>query len=264
MQTQVRPPRQRSSGGRTLMLLGLVLALAAAGLVLYVTQSVQGVFTQTESVVVAAQNLTSGTILTLDNSKAPNMRIQDAFAVKQVDKKLVPADAYVFTNQDALNTKLNNQVVKEDFLANDILRTVDPRLALIGSASGTSLTNVNPPALPDGSGLVILKQTNDTIGVQTGDTINIIGYGTFIGTDPQTGQPKTMTGSVVVMSKILVYTVDVPAKGNIVLALTTKQAEVLAFLENTNVPLTFVIRKPTDKGDPLEINIVPNTTPTNG
>src|SRR5579885_320950 len=103
MQTQVRPPRQRSSGGRTLMLLGLVLALAAAGLVLYVTSSVQNVFVQTASVVVAAQDLKAGTILTVDNGQAPSMRIQDAFAVKQIDVKLKPTNAYVFTNQDALN-----------------------------------------------------------------------------------------------------------------------------------------------------------------
>ncbi len=259
MQTQVRPPRQRSSGGRTLMLLGLVLALAAAGLVLYVTQSVQGVFTQTVQVVVAAQNLTSGTILTLDNSKAPNMRIQDAFAVKQVDKKLAPADAYVFTNQDALNTKLNNQVVKEDFLANDILRTNDPRLALIGTASGSSLTNVNPPALPNGSVLSVFKQTNDNIGVQPGDQINIIATGTFQVADPQTGQKKQVSGSFVIMSKILVYTVDVPAKGSIVLVLTNKQVEVLATLENLNIPLTVVIRKPGDTSDPTDIIVPPNT-----
>lgn len=258
MQTQVRPPRQRSSGGRTLMLLGLVLALAAAGLVLYVTQSVQGVFTQTVSVVVAAQNLTSGTILTLDNSKAPNTRIQDAFAVKQVDKKLQPPDAYVFTNQDALNTKLNNQVVKEDFLANDILRTNDPRLALIGATTGTSLTNVNPPALPNGSVLVVLSQANDTIGVQPGDTINIIASGTFQVIDPQTGQKKTVTGSFTVMSKIVVYTVDVPAKGSIVLVLTNKQVEVLATLQLDNVALHVVIRKPGDTGDPTDIDIPPN------
>jgi hypothetical protein len=258
MQTQVRPPRQRSSGGRTLMLLGLVLALAAAGLVLYVTSSVQGVFVQTASVVVAAQNLKTGTILTVDNSQAPSMRIQDAFAVKQIDKKLVPTDAYVFTNQDALNTVLNNKVVKEDFLANDILRADDPRLALIGQTSGNSITNINPPALPGGSVLYPLPQDNTTIGVQPGDMVNIIGTGPFKLIDPQTGATKTITGTFTVMSKILVYAVDVPAKNKIVVVVTNKQAEILAALEHSSVALTFVIRKPGDTSDPTDLQVLPN------
>ena len=252
MQTQVRPPRQRSSGGRTLMLLGLVLALAAAGLVLYVTSSVQGVFTQTVSVVVATHNLTSGTILTLDNSKAPSVRIQDAFVVKQIDKKIAPDDAYVFTNQDALNTKLNNQVVKEDFLANDVLRTNDPRLAVIGTTSGTSLTNINPPALPNGDVLFVMTVDNTDIGVQPGDTIDIIATGTVQLVDPKTNQPTgaSVNVSQMTMTKLLVYAVDVPAKGKIIVVVSNQDAVYLAALEHSGLALTIVIRKPGDPTDP--------------
>jgi len=254
MQTQVRPPRQRSSGGRTLMLLGLVLALAAAGLVLYVTNSVQGVLTHTVTVVQAAVNLKSGTILTLDNSQAPSVRIQDAFRVTQVDGKLVPADAYPFTNQDALNTVLNNQVVKEDFLAGDILRNNDPRLAAVGSTNGLSLSNVNPPAFPKGSVLFTLTQSNTNIGVQPGDTINIIVTGLIQPTDPNTGKPAgpPFTGSRTLMSNILVYAVDAPAKGSILVVVTNKQAELLATLEKGGYVVTIVIRKPGDTGDPTD------------
>jgi hypothetical protein len=258
MQTQVRPPRQRSSGGRTLMLLGLVLALAAAGLVLYVTSSVQNVFVQTASVVVAAQNLKSGIILTVDNSQAPDMRIQDAFAVKQIDVKLKPADAYVFTNQDALNTVLNNKVIKEDFLAGDILRADDPRLALVGQTSGNSITNINPPAQSNGQVLYPLTQNNADIGVQPGDTVNIIATGNFTITNPQTGATKKLSGSFIVMSKILVYAVDVPAKGKIYVVVTNKQSELLATLEHGGVALTFVIRKPGDTSDPTDLPLLPN------
>ncbi len=245
MQTQVRPPRQRSSGGRTLMLLGLVLALAAAALVLYVTSSVQGTFTQTESVVVAAQNLQAGTILTLNNSQAPDMRIQDAFAVKQMAKNLVPSDAYLFTNQDALNTVLNNEVVKDPFLAGDILRTTDPRLAAIGTTSGTSLTNINPPDLPKGSVLMFLTQDNGNLGLQPGDTIDIIA----------TGQTTKGTGiaSQFVMSKIQVYAVDTPAKGKIIVVVTDQQALTLATWENSGLILTIVIRAPGDSTDPTQL-----------
>lgn len=238
------------------MLLGLVLALAAAGLVLYVTNSVQGVLTQSVSVVQAAVNLKSGTILTLDNAQAPSVRIQDAFKVNQVDKKLVPADAYVFTNQDALNTVLNNQVVREDFLAGDILRTNDPRLAAVGSTNGLSLTNINPPALPDGSVLFPLAQDNTDIGVQPGDTINIIATGLGQATDPTTGKTVQAIISRVVMSKVLIYAVDVPAKGKIVVVVTNKQAETLATLEHGGYALTFVIRKPGDNSDPTDGTVV--------
>ena len=242
MQTQVRPPRQRSSGGRTLMLLGLVLALAAAGLVLYVTSSVQGTFAQTESVVVAAQNLPAGTILTLNNAKAPDMRIADAFAVKQMDKKLVPADAYAFTNQDALNTVLNNQVVKDPFLADDILRATDPRLAQIGQTSGSSLTNINPPGQPTGSLLYTLPQKNTDLGLQPGDTIDIIATG---------ANTKNETVSLFILSKILVYAVDVPVKGDIVVVVTEPQILLLTEAEHSNVVLTIVIRKPGDPTNPI-------------
>jgi Flp pilus assembly protein CpaB len=247
MQTQVRPPRQRSSGGRTLMLLGLVLALAAAGLVLYVTSSVQGTFVnQTESVVVAAQNLPAGTILTLNNSKAPAMRISNAFAVEPMDKKLVPADAYIFTNQDALNTQLNNQVVKEAFLAGDILRTTDPRLATLGQTSGTSLTNINPLALPNGSVLYTLPQKNGDLGLQPGDTVDIIATGASTGATTQ-NQPK----SLFILSKVLIYAVDVPTKGDILVVLTEPQVLLLTSAEHSNVALTIVIRKPGDPTNPI-------------
>src|SRR5690348_9823760 len=137
MQTQVRPARPRSSGGRTLMLLGLILALAAAAIVFYITSNVQGTSSERVSVVVAKIDLTSGTILSVNNSTKPAIRIQDAFVVTPVDKQLVPANAYVYVNQDKLNTDLNNKVVRQDILASDVLRTDDPRLADIGTTSGT-------------------------------------------------------------------------------------------------------------------------------
>ncbi len=244
MQTQVRPPRQRSSGGRTLMLLGLVLALAAAGLVLYVTSSVQNVFVQTASVVVAAQDLKAGTILTVDNGQAPSMRIQDAFAVKQIDVKLKPANAYVFTNQDALNTVLNNKVVKEDFLAGDILRTNDPRLALIGTTNGNSITNINPPAQANGQVLFPLPQDNGGLGLQPGDTIDII----------VTGPSKNGNGtsSQYIIGNIPVYAVDVPVKGKIWVVLSQRDALQLADWQQAGRTLTIVIHKPGDPSNPTQ------------
>lgn len=255
MQTQVRPPRQRSSGGRTLMLLGLVLALAAAGLVLYVTSSVQGVFVQTASVVVAKQNLKAGTVLTVGNSQpqANSMLISDAFAVQQVDKKIVPADAYVFTNQDALNTVLVNKVVKEDFLAGDVLRANDPRLALIGTTNGNSISNINPPAYANGQVLIELTQDNGGLGLQPGDTIDIIA----------TGAAKNGNGpnSQYIIGNIPVYAVDVPVKGKIWVVLSEHDALELTSWEQAGRTLTIVIRKPGDTSNPTQTTPPVTVTP---
>lgn len=240
MQTQLRPPRQRSSSGRTLMLLGLVLALAAAAIVFYITSTVQGTLSQTVSVVAAQTNLKAGTILTLNNAVAPSMRIQDAFAVKQIDKKLAPPDAFIFTNQDALNTALNNQVIKEDFLAGDVLRNNDPRLAAVGTTSGISLTNINPPALKPGQVLVPLKIDNADFGVQPGDSIDILVASPTIAN----GKPGSFVFNQA--KPITVYAVDVPAKGKVILVLDEIQAVQLVQLQNNGDSFTLVIRKPGD------------------
>lgn len=240
MQTQLRPPRQRSSSGRTLMLLGLVLALAAAAIVFYITSTVQGTLSQTVSVVAAQTNLKAGTILTLNNAVAPSMRIQDAFAVKQIDKKLAPPDAFIFTNQDALNTALNNQVIKEDFLAGDVLRNNDPRLAAVGTTSGISLTNINPPALKPGQVLVPLKIDNADFGVQPGDSIDILVASPTIAN----GKPGSFVFNT--QKPITVYAVDVPAKGKVILVLDEIQAVQLVQLQNNGDSFTLVIRKPGD------------------
>ena len=250
MQTQVRPPRQRSSGGRTLMLLGLVLALAAAAIVFYITSSVQGTLSQTVSVVAAQTDLKSGTILTLNNAVAPAVRIQDAFAVKQIDKKLAPPNAYVFVNQDALNTALNNQVVKEDFLAGDVLRNNDPRLAPVGTTSGISLTNINPPALKPGQVLFIMDVDNANYGVQPGDTINII------------VTSGTANASQTTLTDIPVYAVDVPAKGKVIVVVSNQDAVFLAEIEHGGYVMTIVIRKPGDTTIPTTQPVDPNAINT--
>lgn len=240
MQTQLRPPRQRSSSGRTLMLLGLVLALAAAAIVFYITSTVQGTLSQTVSVVAAQTNLKAGTILTLNNAVAPSMRIQDAFAVKQIDKKLAPPDAFIFTNQDALNTALNNQVIKEDFLAGDVLRNNDPRLAAVGTTSGISLTNINPPALKPGQVLLPLKLDNADFGVQPGDSIDILVASPTIAN----GKPGSFVFNT--GKPITVYAVDVPAKGKVIIVVDEIQAVQLLQLQNNGDSFTLVIRKPGD------------------
>lgn len=222
------------------MLLGLVLALAAAAIVFYITSTVQGTLSQTVSVVAAQTNLKAGSILTLNDAVAPSVRIQDAFAVKQIDKKLAPPDAFIFTNQDALNTALNNQVIKEDFLAGDVLRNNDPRLAAVGTTSGISLTNINPPALKPGQVLFVMKLDNADFGVQPGDSIDILVASPTIAN----GKPGSFVFNQA--KPITVYAVDVPAKGKVILVLDEIQAVQLVQLQNNGDSFTLVIRKPGD------------------
>ncbi|HEY7126373.1 MAG TPA: hypothetical protein VH540_20685 [Ktedonobacterales bacterium] len=249
MQTQVRPARPRSSGGRTLMLLGLVLALAAAAIVFYITSNVvQGTSSERVSVVVAKIDLTSGTILSVNNSTKPAVRIQDAFVVTPVDKQLVPANAYVYVNQDKLNTDLNNKVVRQDILASDVLRTDDPRLADIGQTSGTSLTNLNPPAQKTGEDLMVLSLDNANYGVQPGDLVDIIATITFV--DATTGK-QLGTFTQTTLTNVLIYAVDIPAKGKIVVVLSHQDVLYMESLEHGGtLSLTLVIRKPGDTADP--------------
>lgn len=232
------------------MLLGLVLALAAAAIVFYITNSVQGTLSQTESVVAAQTNLTAGTLLTLNNAVAPAVRIQDAFAVKQIDKKLAPPDAFIFVNQDALNTTLNNEVVREDFLAGDVLRVNDPRLAPVGETNGHNLTNINPPGQKDGQVLFIMDIDNADYGVQPGDTINII------------ATSATADATQTTLTDVPVYAVDVPAKGKIIVVLSNQDAVYLAELEHGGFTLTIVIRKPGDTTIPTTQPVDPNAINT--
>lgn len=250
MQTQVRPVRPRNSGGRTLMLLGLVLALAAAAIVFYITYNVQGTTSERVSVVVAQVDIPSGTILTVNNTTKPAVRIQDVFSIQQVDKQLVPDNAYIFVNQDKLNTDLNNKVVRQDILSKDVLRANDPRLADIGTTTGTSLVNLNPPALQNGEVLMTLTLDNSTIGAQPGDLLDIIATVPATVVDAKGNAVGGANVTQTTLTKVLVYAVDVPTKGKIVVVLKRQDALYMAELEHAGAILTVVIRKPGDTEDP--------------
>ena len=79
-----RPPRARSSGGRTLMLLGVLLALAAGTIVIYIVSQATGSPSQTVQGVIAAKAIPAGTELLAapSTSGTPNpntMLVADAF-----------------------------------------------------------------------------------------------------------------------------------------------------------------------------------------
>lgn len=252
MQTQVRPPRTRSSGGRTLMLLGLVLALAAAAIVFYITTSVQGTFGQTtESVVVARTTLKPGTILTITPNPHPSyMLTTDAFGFVPMNKNAVPDGAIHDISQDALNAILSDQIVVQQFLQGDVLRTNDPRLAQLGTAPGNSVAAINPNALKNGQVLVLLASGNNgSVGLQQGDTIDIIAS---IPVVLKNGQHEIVTQTT--LTNVLIYAVDTPAKGDVWVVLSNQDVLYVQEMVASGFVLSIVIRKPGDPTDPSGAN----------
>src|SRR5438445_5961561 len=108
-----RPPRTRASGGRTLMLLGVLLALAAGAIVIYIVSTAAGAGSQTTTVWVATKDLPAGSILTVQDTDPSKsyLKITDAFVQKPVTANFVPQNALPFISQEDLNIKLNNQVI---------------------------------------------------------------------------------------------------------------------------------------------------------
>src|SRR5262249_3770841 len=111
MAAPARPPRPRSTGGRTLMLLGVLLALAAATIVIYIVSQATSTGPQTTTVVVAKIDLPANTVLSATAKDAAHTLISDAFLAEQVPVDVAPADAYKWISQLDLDSKLNNYVV---------------------------------------------------------------------------------------------------------------------------------------------------------
>jgi len=93
MAAPARPPRTRASGGRTMMLLGVLLALAAGTIVIFIVSQATSSATQSVTVVVAKSDLPAGTTLSVDTSDKSHMLISDAFVTKSVSADFVPQNA---------------------------------------------------------------------------------------------------------------------------------------------------------------------------
>lgn len=179
MAAPARPVRTRSSGGRTLILLGVLLALAAGAIVIFVVSQYTSAPLQTETVVVAATNLPAGSVLSTTQSGQVGTSagtfelISAAFTTKTVNTDFAPKDAYVFKSQTDLNNFLNNQVVSADFYAGEILRNPDPRLTPLGSGAPGSLTTLNPGQIQAGEVLAQIK-VEGKAAVVPGDHVDMI------------------------------------------------------------------------------------------
>ncbi len=249
MQAPVRPNRARASGGRTLILLGVLLALAAGAIVIFVVSQYGGSpLASTEMVVVANQDLPPGSVLSNTQSGTiagvNYISISAAFVAKSVNSDFAPQNAYIFKSQSDLNTLLNNEVVSSSFYAGEILRTNDPRLTAAGSGAPGSLTTSNPGQLKNGYVLAQLNLSGKP-AVVPGDTVNILA--TFCNIPNKPGKCETQT----TLKGIYVYAVS----GNTVfLVLSNQDAVNTLYLTTTASNYELVIRKP---GDPTN----PTTTP---
>lgn len=247
MQAPVRPNRARASGGRTLILLGVLLALAAGAIVIFVVSTYGGSpLSSTEMVVVATQDLTPGAVLSsTQNGQAAGsttvyISINSAFVAKAVNTDFAPKDAYVFKSQADLNTLLNGEVVSSSFYAGEILRANDPRLTPAGAGAPGSLTTANPGKLTNGH---VLEQVNlpGKAAVVPGDYVNVIA--TFCNIPGKQGKCETQT----TLTNVYVYAVQ----GNTVfLVLSNQDAVNTLYLTTSATNYQLVIRKPGDTTQP--------------
>lgn len=244
-----RAPRTRASGGRTLMLLGVLLALAAGTIVIYIVSQATTTSAQTVMVVMAKINITPGQVLTVgptDPSKNA-LSVADAFVAKQVSADYAPPDYLPFVSQDQLNVKLNNQVVIGAYYAGDILRTGDftARLAALGAGAPGSLTNVNPAELPTGDVLMAINLQgggpNGKPLAAAGDRVDIIIVACNLGgdaKDPNGCEAQTTLQDVYVYSS---------TTGQIIVVVTHQQALEILYIQHIGTA-EIVIRKPGDDG----------------
>lgn len=241
-------PRTRSSGGRTLILLGVLLALAAGAIVIFVVSQYTSAPQQTETVVVSATTIPAGTILSTSqtgqtaNGEGTYMLISAAFTTKTVNTDFAPANSYVFKSQDDLNAYLNNQVVSSDFYAGEILRNApDPRLTPLGSGAPGSLTNINPGQIKAGDVLTEIK-LDEKPAVVPGDHVDLIA--TYCNSNlPNLPSGAAPCKSNTTFSNLYVYAVS----GSTVFVVVPHQdAVTLLYLTTNTSTFELAIRKPGD------------------
>jgi len=247
-------PRTRSSGGRTLILLGVLLALAAGAIVIFVVSQYTAAPLQTETVVVASTTIPAGSVLSTSQTgqvgtgSATYILISAAFTTKTVNTDFAPSDAYVFKSQADLNTYLNNQVITSDFYAGEILRSApDPRLASLGNGAPGSLTNINPGQIKPGDVLSEIKLTSKPV-VVPGDRVDMLV--TYCSTSlPSSSSGSTACESQTTLPNLYVYAVN---NNSVFVVVSHQDALKLLYLTTNATNYELAIRKPGDS----------STTPT--
>ncbi|MGO8948148.1 MAG: hypothetical protein ACLQUY_10890 [Ktedonobacterales bacterium] len=246
MSTQQPRGRQpRSGGGRALMLLGVLLALLSGVLVIFIVSNATATAGQTEQLVVATQNVPAGTMLSVS-------QIPTDFSEKSYPLSLVPAGAYVFTTQAALQVKLNQTVVTATLYPGDVLLASDPRIQPLGEGVPGSVTNINPNALTAGDILYPLAYSSPTGSaaqpfVVAGDHVDIIV--TECGADWTTDDCATQT----TFQDLYIYATF---NNSLILALAPEDAQRLQVLAQTG-KLTLAVLKPGNNTPQSTVSVTP-------
>jgi len=254
MGAPIRPARARSSGGRTLMLLGVLLALAAGTIVIFVVSTVVPPSGSSVTVIVAATDLPTGTILSVTAGDTGHTLITAAFKQQQMPQDAAPKNALIFTSQNDLNVLLNNKIIVGTFYQGEVLRQNDPRLVDVGAASPGSLTLLHPDQLPPGSVLIQFPLQDSGGGkpsLVSGDHIDLLVTECNLPNSKSQGGCETQT----TIENIYVYAVI----GNSAwLVLTHQDALNLKFLKETG-KTDIVIRKPNDTAQSKTISVDAST-----
>ena len=255
MQAPVRPNRARASGGRTLILLGVLLALAAGAIVIFVVSTYGGgPLASTETVVVATQDIPAGATLTTGagqncgpsaasaggNTSPITCQISTVFVAKSVNADFAPKNAYIFKSQNDLNTLLNNEVVSGTFYAGEILRQTDPRLAAAGEGAAGSMTSLNPGKLKPGQVLAQISLSTKP-AVVPGDTVDVVATNCSIPGKPGKCESQTT------LKNVYVYAVS---GNNVFVVLSHQDAVTALYLTTSASNYELVIRKPGDTATP--------------
>jgi Flp pilus assembly protein CpaB len=216
------------------MLLGVLLAVLSGVLVIYIVSQATSNAGASVQLVVVKQNISSGTTLTLTD-------IQQDFGSEPYPANLVPAGAYVFTNQDQLQVHLNLSVVLVEMVPGDILLSQDPRIGPPGT-NGHSITSLNQNALGAGDVLFNFQYASPSSAtlsyISPGDKVDIIVL--------ECNAPYTTTSGCTAATTLEGISVYATFQGSVVLILTTKEAAQLTVLANSGT-VSFAIQNPADK-----------------
>jgi Flp pilus assembly protein CpaB len=239
------------------MLLGVILALAAGIMVIYVVTTAGGPVSHETTVVVAAKDITTSTVLSASAGDTSHTLISEAFTTKQVNSDFVPQGAYNFISTSQLNIDLNDEIVTGQFYAGDILRAADPRLAKLGSVAPNSLTFRNPSQFPKGSVLFPLTVENlENLGLVAGDRVDVLVTYCIVN-NVASGNVSSCPGAnnqaQTTLENVYVYAVN---KGILYVVLTHQDALTMKLISESG-KVTLALRKPGDT-DPA------NTTPATG
>lgn len=234
------------------MLLGVLLALAAGTIVIYIVTQASTGTGSTVTVVVAKEPIPEGKVLSVDTSDATHVRISDAFTEASVPQSLVPSNARPWVSQDDLNVYLNDQVVVGQFYQGDVLQASDPRLVKVGTGATGSLTLLNPGRIPQGSILFTINlqtggQGNAKPIAVAGDYVDILATICATQSDQQVCEAQT------VKQNLYVYSVTA---SQLVVVTDRKTAEELMLLKQTSNDMEVVLRGAGDNATPSPGNAI--------